>query len=188
VKSQTIPTPQKVVRPKTFTLKLKTEKKLTYGYLSGINDSLLQLSTRRVTFSNHLVENSDYKTYTYAEVEKVNIRTHGSVGRGIVFGALIGGVFGAIIGLATYEKPVPNGFLTLDFGPGFSALIGAASGVITGGIIGGIIKSKSTKFFIHRNKTNFEKMRTTILEMALSKNGYTAKDSSVNNYVPSSIH
>ena len=73
-KPQTVPSSQKIVKPKTFTLKLQTVRKITNGYLSGINDSLLQLSTKRVTFSNSFIENSDYKTYTYTEVEKVNIR------------------------------------------------------------------------------------------------------------------
>ena len=189
-KSQTVTTPKKMEEPKTFTLKLQTERKITNGYLSGINDSLLQLSTKRVTFSNPLVENSDYKTYTYAEVEKVNIRRYGSVGRGIGFGALIGGGVGVIFGLASYKKPDPNELFSelFDFGAGGSALVGGFVGAITGAIIGGIIKSKSTKFFIRRNKKNFEDMRSDILEMSLSRNGHAAKDSSVNNYVPSSIN
>lgn len=184
-KSQTVTAPQKIERPKTFTLKLKTERRIINGYLSGINDSVLQLSTKRVTFSNPVHENSDHITYTYAQLEKVNIRRYGSVGRGIAFGALIGGGVGAIIGLASYKKPDPDNIFgqIFDFGPGFDAMIGGSLGAIAGAIIGGIIKSKSKQFFIHRNKQNFEDMSSHILEMSLRRNGHLAKDSSGNNYL-----
>ncbi|MEO9210371.1 MAG: hypothetical protein ABI208_04690 [Ginsengibacter sp.] len=180
--SQTVPTSKKMVRPKTFTLKLRTEKKTTTKYLSGINDSLIQLSTKRVTFSNSIIENPSYKTYNYSEIEKVNIRTYGSVGRGIGYGALIGAGVGGIIGLASYHRDPYSWF---DIGPGVSAIAGAIISVIPGMIIGGIIGSKSKKFFIHRNKENFGNMKTSILEMALSKNGHVARDSAINNYVSS---
>lgn len=189
-KSQTVTTTQKIERPETFTLKLKTERRIINGYLSGINDSLLQLSTKRVTFSNPFHENSDHTTYTYAQLEKVNIRRYGSVGRGIAYGTLIGGGIGAMIGLITYKKPDPDNIFgqLFDFGSGFSALVGGSLGAISGAIIGGIIKSKSKKFFIHRNKENFEDMSSDILEMSLRRNGHIAKDSSVNNYVHPSIN
>ena len=179
-KSQPVPTPQKMVKPKTFTLKLKTERKITYGYLSGINDSLIQLSTKRVTLSNSFIENPAYKTYTYAEVEKVNIRKYGSVGRGIGYGALIGGGVGGIVGLATYQRD-PNGWF--DFGPGINAIGGAIVGAIPGIIIGGILGLKMRKFNIHRNKEKFNEMKTFVLEMSINKRGYVAIDSSTNSYV-----
>ena len=172
-KSQTVPTPKKMVRPKTFTLKLQTERKITYGYLSGINDSLIQLSTKRVTFSNSLIENTAYKKYTYAEVEKVNVRKYGSVGRGIGFGALIGAGVGGIIGYSSYTDGYSDGW---DFGPGIDAAFGAIIGGIVGIVFGGIIGSKSKKFFIHRNKENIRKMKETILEMSLNKSKHVAKD------------
>lgn len=189
-KSQPVTTSQKMMKPKTYTLKLKTEKKTTNGYLSGINDSLLQLSTKRVTFSNPLHENSDRTTYPYAQLEKVNIRRYGSVGRGIAYGTLLGGAFGAIIGLITYKKPDPdNSFGQIfDFGAGFDAMIGGSLGAIAGAIIGGIIKSKSKKFFIQRNKKNFEDMSSHILEMSLRRNVQVAKDSSGNKYLHPSIN
>ena len=102
---------------------------------------------------------------------------------------MIGGGVGAIFGLATYKKPNSDDIVRqfyqqlFDFGPGGNALVGGVVGAIPGAIIGGIIKSKSEKFFIHRNKENFENMRSTILEMTLSKNDYMTKDSSTNSYV-----
>lgn len=179
-KSQVVHAPQKMAKSKTYTLKLKTEKKTTNGYLSGINDSLLQLSTKRVTFSNSLIQDPSLKTYNYSEIEKVNIRKYGSVGRGMGLGILIGGGFGAIMGLVTYQS-TPNGWF--DFGPGINALGGAIFGMIPGFIIGGIIGSKMIKFNIHRNKEKFSDMKTSILEMALSKSGRLSKDSSTNSYV-----
>ncbi|MEO6136313.1 MAG: hypothetical protein ABIP35_14235 [Ginsengibacter sp.] len=172
-KSQTVLVPKKIVRPKAFILKLQTEGKITTGYLSGINDSLIQLSTKRVTFSNSTMGNPSYGAFPYAEVETVKIRKYGSIGRGIGFGALIGAGVGGIIGLATYQRD-PNSWF--DLGPGINALAGAIIGAILGIIFGGIRGAQMKKFSISRNKENFEKMSASILEMALSKNGHAAKN------------
>lgn len=104
----------------------------------------------------------NYKTYTYAEVEKINIRQYGSVSRGMAYGALIGGGVGGIIGLATYRREPGSVF---DFGLGFNAMVGLFIGSLPGIVIGGIIGSKMRKFIINRKKVNFEKMRSTILDM-----------------------
>ena len=176
VKSQTVPIPKKIERPKTFTLKLQIESKITTGYLSAINDSLIQLSTKRVAFSNSIIENPSYKTYIYSGIKNINIRKYGSVGRGILYGALIGAGVGGVAGLATYHRDADSWF---DLGPGGSALVGAIIGAIPGIIIGAIRGSQMRKFNIGRNKKKFEIMRANILPMALSKNGLAVKDSTV---------
>lgn len=176
-KSQTVPTRQKMVRPKSFTIKLDTKKQIIYGYLSGINDSLVQLSNNRATFSNSIIDNPSYQTYNYSKIEKVNIRKYRSVGRGIGYGALIGAGVGGIVGLATYHRD-PNSWF--DLGSGGSAFAGAIIGAIPGIIIGAIKGAQMRKFIISRDKENFDKMRETILEMAIGKNGRVAKDSSFN--------
>jgi hypothetical protein len=157
---------------------------MNIGYLSGINDSLVQLSTNRTTFSNSIIENPSYKTYNYSEIEKVSIRKYGSVGRGIGYGALIGAGVGAILGLASYHRDPYSWF---DLGPGVSAIAGASIGVIPGMIIGGLIGLKMRKFIIHRNKEKFNEMKTSILEMSINKRGHVAIDSSTNSYVAPSI-
>lgn len=177
VKAQDTSASLKKLRPKTFTVKLQTPKKIKYGFLAGINDSIIRLSYKRASFTDSLIEKPSYKTYNYnyTDIEKVNIRKYGSIGKGIGFGALIGGGVGAIVGLISYHKD-PNSWL--DLGPGISALGGGILGVIPGIIIGGITGSKMMKFSIRRNKKNFEEMGATILEMALNKNDHVAKDSS----------
>lgn len=176
-KSQTVSIPKKVENPKTFTLKIQSARKITNGYLSGINDSLIQLSTKRVTFSNSILENPSYKTYNYSDIENVNIRKYGSVGKGILYGALIGAGVGGLVGLASYHREADSWF---DLGPGFSAAVGAIIGAIPGIIIGTIRGSQMRKFSIRRNKEKFKRMKTSILEMSLNNSRYVAKDSSVN--------
>ncbi len=169
-KPQTPQTPVKLAKTITLVTQLKNGETWNYGYLSGINDSSVQLSTKRVAFSNLSLGNPSYKTYNYGDIEKMKIRKYGSLGRGIGYGALIGAGFGAIVGLVTYQKPAPgNGwFSSLDFGPGFNALGGAILGILPGLIIGGIIGSKTMKFNIHGNKERFNDMKTIILEKAIS--------------------
>ncbi len=55
---------------------------------------------------------------------------------GAGYGTLIGTAGGALIGLASYQKP--TGAFALDFGPGFAALAGGILGAVTGFTIGGI--------------------------------------------------
>ena len=73
---------------------------------------------------------------------------------------------GAIIGLVTYQKPDPDAFFSLDFGPGFSALVGAFIGALPGAIIGGIAGTKKLRFNINRNESLFNDMRTIVIEKA----------------------
>jgi hypothetical protein len=169
-KPQMPQTPIKLAKTITYVTQLKNGETWNYGFLSVIDDSSVQLSTKRVAFSNLSLGNPYFKKYNYADIDKMKIRKHGSIGRGIVFGALIGVGVGAIVGLATYKKPAPsNGWFTsIDFGPGVSALGGAIFGILPGTIIGGIIGSKKRKFIVNRNRGKFMDMKSVILEMAIT--------------------
>ncbi len=60
---------------------------------------------------------------------------------GAGYGTLVGIAVGAIVGLATYQKP--TGAWSIDLGPGVAALGGGVLGAVTGFIIGGIIGAVS---------------------------------------------
>jgi hypothetical protein len=60
--------------------------------------------------------------------------------KGVGLGFLLGTAAGAAIGRATYDNPGCSGDVCFDFGPGLAtfggALLGGASGMVIGGIIG----------------------------------------------------
>lgn len=178
VKSQTQSDSQKIAKPKTFVIKLQTVKKTNYGFLSGLNDSIIEFSSKRTTFSGSTIEKRSYQTYNYADINKVRIRKYGKVGKGLEWGAAIGGGIGGIAGLLSYDK-------TNDwFGPGIGALAGSIAGALSGLIVGGLLGSKMIKFNIHRDQEKFRLMKAAILEMSLTGSD---NDSPAANYLVSSL-
>lgn len=156
------------VASKTFLVQLKNGKKSDFGYLAGINDSALQVAHKRVEFLNALSEDPSYKTYSYKNIERLSIGKYGNVGKGFAIGALVGFGTGGLTGL------IMSG--DLFFGPAAVALFGVF-GAIPGTIIGGLLGSHKRKFNIKRNKENFDAMKTSVEEMAISNNGEFIKDS-----------
>ena len=145
---------------------IKSENQLRYGFLKSISDTSLQLSQKRISFTNNEALTVPGTVYHYMDIEQMKVWRNGKVGRGIGVGALTGIGIGAIIGLVTYQKPDPDAFFSLDFGPGFSALVGAFIGALPGAIIGGIAGTKKLRFNINRNESLFNDMRTIVIEKA----------------------
>lgn len=174
--AQNTPALSKEISPETFKIKLRTTyKKISYGFLAGINDSAITVSSKRVAFTDSLIEKPFYKTYSYADIRKFSIKKYGNTARGIVYGAIAGAVAGAIMGFVTYDRA------TNWFGPGPNGIISAVFGAIPGLIIGGVIGSKMTKFNIHGNKEKFKMMKSAILEMSAGKSSFAPKDPSITN-------
>jgi hypothetical protein len=74
---------------------------------------------------------------------EVSSGTRTNAARGAGFGLLMGVVAGAVIGLATYQECVPEGFMDCFMeGPGFSAVGGALVGGAAGAVIGGVVGSR----------------------------------------------
>lgn len=172
-KAQNMPAPPKRVQPKTFTVKLQTREKSNYGFLAGMNDSTIKLSSKRATFSDFSIAKPSYKTYNYADIETVGIRKHGQVSIGILCGGLIGGGFGAVVGRTAYNDnthwfgPIVNQFCEFF----------AAMGLIIGAVLG----SQMIKFNIHGDKAKFKTMKSDVLEMSLRKSMNAPNDSSITN-------
>jgi hypothetical protein len=129
--------------------------------------------------------NPSYKTYNYADIKKLSVWRYKSVGRGIGHGALIGGGTGGLTILLLYKKSTVGllGGGGLDFGRGMTARGGAILGTYLGVIIGGIVGSARLKFNIHRNKAQFNDMRTRVLEKAYRN----VPHSTSNQFVPAAI-
>ncbi len=65
-----------------------------------------------------------------------------NTGKGAGIGFLLGGVVGAVIGYASYEECVPQGWFSCigpNFGPGLVALVGGLVGGLGGGSVGAVI-------------------------------------------------
>ncbi|MDQ2719083.1 MAG: hypothetical protein M3Z26_04880 [Bacteroidota bacterium] len=182
-KSQTHPS--KINRKaKTYVAKINPVTSPRNLFLYSIGDTSLQLSTQQVRFSNSSVMNPSYKTYKYADIKKLTVWRYKSIGRGIGYGALIGGGIGALIGLVSYKKHTVGFFNGgFDLGPGVSALGGALAGGLSGILIGTIIGSAKLKFKINRNKAQFNDMRNRVLEKAYGH----VRDSTSNQFVPVGI-
>lgn len=140
------------------------------GYLSHLNDSTFYISDVPVLFGSPDQRNKN--RFSYPVIAQVSLRPKGSVGRGILFGALGGAAIGALIGLVTYQEPdcELGSWVCIDFGPGFSALGGGIIGTFGGGLIGGIAGASAKKTFsIGGKKEKFDAMKMSVLERAYSK-------------------
>jgi hypothetical protein len=154
------------------------ELKESTGYLAGLSDSNLYLSSHLIYFSLIRI-NDNLSVYPYGHLEKILIKRKGAAGRGALQGALFGLAAGVITGFLLGDDPVaptnnPNDPLGNLFGSisnsfrmtaGEKAVlggfVGAVAGGVAGAIIGGLVKKK---FIIGRSKERFHEMRQNILE------------------------
>ena len=166
-----------IAKPKTFVIKLHAVKKTAFGYLAGMNDTMIKFSSKRTALSDSIIEKQSYNSYHYSEIKEVKIRKYGSITRGIWIGGLVGAAFGSLMEPVVSNELTFGGAASTSGGSG-NIMTGLISGLITGAIIGGIAGSGMRKFKIHRNKEKFRDMKSDILQ------GYfrhSRKDSSLNN-------
>ena len=132
----------------------------SFGYLQAISDSSLTINSKPIRYG--VSSDGDGRLISYNDIDRLTIHRKGSVGRGILFGALGGIVIGGIVGAIAYT-PCKNCFL--DFGVGFSITAGGITGLFPGGIIGSIIGSKKHHYTVNRNKRNFDNMQSQMMEV-----------------------
>lgn len=162
--------------PKKIVLKVAMKdsiQRVDQGYLAGLADSGIVLVKGPVAF-DHSLKGTNANIIAYQNLSEVRIQRKGSVGRGVLFGALSGMVVGGVVGYMSYHKPVPCDGSTLcitwDFGPGYDALGGAILGTVSGAIIGGIIGAVGKKkFVIGGNRNKFSHMKQNVLDMTYRK-------------------
>lgn len=128
------------------------------GYLQAISDSSLAINSEPIRYG----VSSDGRLISYNDIDRLTIHPKGSVGRGVLFGALGGIVIGGIVGAITYT-PCKNCFL--DFGVGFSIIGDGIIGVLPCGIIGSLIGSKKHQYTVNRNKKDFNNMRSQMMKV-----------------------
>ncbi len=174
-----------ITKPKTFVIKLDAVKKTTYGYLYGMNDSMIKILSKRIAFSDSIIEKPSDNSYLYSEIAKVGVRKYGNVRRGILYFGLLGAGIGSLLQLI---NPVDIGGtfggVSVTSSPGAYKPTGLISGLITGVVIGALVGSKMRKFNIHGNKEKFGDMKSSILEMTLNvpKDSSYTSDESASSY------
>jgi hypothetical protein len=148
------------------------------GFVAVINDSALLVSKTPVPLQANNYPRSMMKRVDYSDLRQVRLQRKAAVGRGILYGALIGFATGFIAGVAQGNDPDKHYTIQDFLGTGYSysytikgttALEKAASGGVVGGIggmlIGGIIGAFAHKtFVIGGTKKKFTEMRTEVLQ------------------------
>jgi hypothetical protein len=109
------------------------------------NDTLYDVSVEKLLGDKICIsQNENFDTVNINNIEEIIKINESSIWESAGIGFGIGSIGGAVLGLASYEKPEDNGgFITFDYGPGFSAIAGGIIGGITGSIIGGSIGAVS---------------------------------------------
>lgn len=148
-----------LLKKKVYVVRINNKlSNYSLGYLQAISDSSLTINSEPIRYG----VSSDGRLISYNDIDRLTIHRKGSVGRGILFGALGGIVIGGIVGAITYT-PCKNCFL--DFGVGFNIIGGGIIGLFPCGIIGSIIGSKKHHYTVNRNKRDFDNMRSQMMEV-----------------------
>ena len=148
------------------TIVTNTEEKQT-GYLYNIDDSTLRVTA--VMMSVNTAPNGKLlvQEYKYNDINTVNLKRHNSVGRGALFGGLIGLGTGALLGLASGDDPKEDWFAMTAgekaLGLGISM---GTMGAIVGLIIGAVAHKK---FIIGGSREKFQAMKADLLHRANQK-------------------
>lgn len=153
------------------------DAKSQMGYLTELKDTALVISLKALPFGTTGLSEKAVLEYRVPDISYVKLQRKGSVGRGILYGALAGITVGVIAGFIEGDDPhVPPDQDFLGIGEAFrltasEKAMGYGAGLgLGGGIIGGIIGAVAhKKFIISGKKENFDTMKATVLEKVYRK-------------------
>ena len=164
-------------RTKIFKVSVAAITQNTYrGYLVDIEDSAVLFTWNAEMIRMKRVLKEDITSIGYENIELIVLRRKSSVGRGILFGSMIGLATGMVAGYAKGDDPActadPSWF-GLDqalcsaarLKAGEKAMLMGGAGVLAGAAAGAIIGAVAKKrFIIGGNKARFEEMRLSVLD------------------------
>jgi hypothetical protein len=151
------------------------------GWLGYLTDSSLLMAKKPINLQSEAYSKERMRSFDYSSLQQLKLQRKASVGRGILYGSLIGAATGFIVGLAMGDDPdrvvkeanfFSDGFSYVKV-PGIKAtekgIAGAIAGGVGGVIIGGIIGAVAHKtFIIQGSKKKFIEMKETTLERIYS--------------------
>ncbi len=172
----------KINKPKEFIVNVTLSAGgKSSGVLYDINDSNLTVQ-RQTTYKRQVQKR--YLPYQPDLIKSVKIQRKNSPLRGILIGAGVGLVSGAIIGLAagsdpTYPYPNPNddpygiNAMSVSLSNAFAftatqkAVLAGSAGMLCGTLVGALLGTFAKKtFIINGRREKYEQMKLSLLEMA----------------------
>lgn len=136
---------------------MNTDSGRVRGYIYHVTDTTVTISRDFITYNDSISANYvRLKTFNYYNINSVSSVRTGS----IPLGLLVGAATGALIGLASYQKPAPGPWV-FDFGPGASALGGAILGIPAGTLVGVLVHKE--KFSIDKDINRFQTFKSNVL-------------------------
>jgi hypothetical protein len=150
------------------------DKKETKGWLSTINDSVVQISSRPKHFGDTRIANATLKDIDYKQVAVIKLKRSNGAGRGAIIGAVCGFIIGAAAGFIAGDDPhVPASQDYFGIGEAFrmtatekAALLGISGAAVMSGA-GALIGTFAKKtFIIGGKKEKFDEMRINVLDKA----------------------
>ncbi|HYF30102.1 MAG TPA: hypothetical protein VD993_03185 [Chitinophagaceae bacterium] len=133
----------------------------TKGYLVDINDTAVFLMQTPARFRD--IYNVTTTQVPYSRIESITFYRKGTNGRGVLIGAVTGGIAGAVIASAA-TQPCHDCFESMR--PA-AIIIGSMLGTASGSLIGLLISEFTKKTFRVKGKHHrFDAMKLSVLERA----------------------
>jgi len=133
------------------------------GWLGYLTDSSLLVAKNQTFLQSETYPRDKMQSFDYSSLQQLKLRKKGSVGRGILYGSLIGVASGFIVGMAMGDDPPQTTMFKSTAAEKGAALamVGGLGGALIGGIIGAVAHKT---FIIQGKKKKLVEMKETVLE------------------------
>ncbi|MBA2744957.1 MAG: hypothetical protein H0U44_01910 [Flavisolibacter sp.] len=112
------------------------DKVINNDYLVQVNDSTIALSQNPQPFGLPSYHAASLHNINYSDIDQIQLKRKGAVGRGILTGVIVGGALGVITGFGSGND---NRSELIQFSAGEKAFSLGIAGGLAGGIIGGVL-------------------------------------------------
>ncbi|AHM62751.1 hypothetical protein D770_22520 [Flammeovirgaceae bacterium 311] len=147
-------------RPLYRALVQTVDKNNYRGAIYALNDSTISLTWARLAKKNQIPVEQELLIIPVSSIKQIKFEKAGAMGRGFIFGGLLGILGGVVIGEVA-DKPCKNSYYgcmeIVDPGT-----VGGILGFIGGSAIGIAIASKKQKFEINGNRQNYNALKESI--------------------------
>lgn len=152
---------------------LAHDQLIAKGFLLQINDSNVALSQAPRPFILGADYRDSLQKIHYSEIDCIELKRKGSVGKGILIGTIAGATAGVLIGYASGDD---DGFdengnmMVFPMSAGDKAMVAGGVLGILGGLLGAVIGAVSNKrIYINRSTSGLKELNHTVLERIYSK-------------------
>lgn len=157
------------VKQKLYTAKIITNKATVSGALLNCRDSTIAIVDLRLAKSSVNPSDNEIQVIPVSDVIRIKIRRTGAIRRGFLTFGIIGGLTGAIMGLADRPDEDLNAAIEPLSAANY-ALSGAFVGFTIGGAIGLAAGSPSKNFQINQQYDAYHKHKETLTKYVYKPN------------------